>query len=201
MLNKLLKPRLIDPRKVIDTLIVSRLVDYDIDIPKGAKSPHSLDAWGRRLGKHKGDFHEFDKFSDEMVEYWYGDIEVTSNLYDHFSPVIWDTAWSKSLRTEHDLQIELVRTQYYGFYFDKPKAEFLLKSVVEKMTALEEQFQIDFPPKMTEVNRLKYRLKKDGGEMATVTKAKERHALTNICLLYTSPSPRDGLLSRMPSSA
>ena len=25
--------------------------------------------------------------------------------------------------------------------------------------------------------------------------------LSNICLLYTSPSPRDGLLSRMPSSA
>ena len=24
---------------------------------------------------------------------------------------------------------------------------------------------------------------------------------TNSCLLYTSPSPRDGLLSRMPSSA
>ena len=26
-------------------------------------------------------------------------------------------------------------------------------------------------------------------------------ALIHICLLYTSPSPRDGLLSRMPSSA
>ena len=25
--------------------------------------------------------------------------------------------------------------------------------------------------------------------------------LDNVCLLYTSPSPRDGLLSRMPSSA
>ena len=25
--------------------------------------------------------------------------------------------------------------------------------------------------------------------------------LPDICLLYTSPSPRDGLLSRMPSSA
>ena len=24
---------------------------------------------------------------------------------------------------------------------------------------------------------------------------------SNLCLLYTSPSPRDGLLSRMPSSA
>ena len=26
-------------------------------------------------------------------------------------------------------------------------------------------------------------------------------AAHNICLLYTSPSPRDGILSRMPSSA
>ena len=26
-------------------------------------------------------------------------------------------------------------------------------------------------------------------------------APTDVCLLYTSPSPRDGLLSRMPSSA
>ena len=28
-----------------------------------------------------------------------------------------------------------------------------------------------------------------------------RHITTAVCLLYTSPSPRDGLLSRMPSSA
>ena len=27
------------------------------------------------------------------------------------------------------------------------------------------------------------------------------YTLVTICLLYTSPSPRDGLLSRMPSSA
>ena len=30
---------------------------------------------------------------------------------------------------------------------------------------------------------------------------RESAALTRRCLLYTSPSPRDGLLSRMPSSA
>ena len=29
----------------------------------------------------------------------------------------------------------------------------------------------------------------------------QKVVLYNICLLYTSPSPRDGLLSRMPSSA
>ena len=29
----------------------------------------------------------------------------------------------------------------------------------------------------------------------------DRADLSKVCLLYTSPSPRDGLLSRMPSSA
>ena len=29
----------------------------------------------------------------------------------------------------------------------------------------------------------------------------DMHELLHPCLLYTSPSPRDGLLSRMPSSA
>ena len=36
---------------------------------------------------------------------------------------------------------------------------------------------------------------------ATVTTAKLADNNVTTCLLYTSPSPRDGLLSRMPSSA
>ena len=37
----------------------------------------------------------------------------------------------------------------------------------------------------------------------TLNRPEKKNALNNvmICLLYTSPSPRDGLLSRMPSSA
>ena len=38
-----------------------------------------------------------------------------------------------------------------------------------------------------------------GTALAPVTRAVTQHAVN--CLLYTSPSPRDGLLSRMPSSA
>ena len=35
----------------------------------------------------------------------------------------------------------------------------------------------------------------------TIAALAEEFGLVRICLLYTSPSPRDGLLSRMPSSA
>jgi len=179
-INRLLKPRLIDPTKVIDTLLISRIVDYGISIPSGARSPHSLDAWGRRLGVHKGDFHNFGEFSQEMVDYWYGDLDTTEALYNHFSKYIYDADWKKSLRAEHDLQIELVRTRYYGFAFDTPKADGLLTSIRKQMDTLEEQFQVDFPPKMTPVNTMLYRLKKDGTEASSVVKAKEKYALTQV---------------------
>ena len=45
----------------------------------------------------------------------------------------------------------------------------------------------------------------DGNVIARSTEAKKlgigMGVLSGSCLLYTSPSPRDGLLSRMPSSA
>lgn len=179
-LNRLLKPKLINPKKIIDTLLVSRLMDYDMQIPKGAKSAHSLQAWGIRLGEYKGDFHDFSQYSEKMVEYWYQDIQTSTSLYEHLSDIIWSPDWSKSLRSEHDLQTELVRTKFYGFEFDANKAEFLLNSIKVQMKQLEEQFQIDFPPKMTLTNTLKYRLKQDGEEMASVKKAKEKYALTQV---------------------
>lgn len=196
-LSRLLKPKLIKAEKIIDTLVVSRTVNYDIEIPTGAKSPHSLDAWGRRLGMYKGDYHDFSQFTDEMVEYWYQDLEVTEALFNHFKKYIYDPQWAKSLRAEHNVQIELVRTKFYGFYFDSNKAKFLLNSVQQKMGKLEEQFQVDFPPKLEEVNRIQYRTKKDGTEFATVTNAKAKYALCQksldgtelICLDYKEFNP------------
>ena len=54
------------------------------------------------------------------------------------------------------------------------------------------------------INELKQRvgkMKKEGKffYLKTVENTSESRVL--ICLLYTSPSPRDGLLARMPSSA
>ena len=42
---------------------------------------------------------------------------------------------------------------------------------------------------------------KDTVKVKFATVADARATCAKVCLLYTSPSPRDGLLSRMPSSA
>ena len=62
----------------------------------------------------------------------------------------------------------------------------------------------------TNFNKVSLLLPFDGSDTATSTsdESDNSHTITfagtaqlDTCLLYTSPSPRDGLLSRMPSSA
>ena len=53
-----------------------------------------------------------------------------------------------------------------------------------------------------EEEELEQLMKEQKGEVEQEATAEPEEAEpTNTCLLYTSPSPRDGLLSRMPSSA
>lgn len=178
--NRLVEPDLINPHSVIDTLVISRLICFDRRVPPGCKSGHSLKAHGIRLGIHKGDFNKFDEYSDEMVEYWQGDLDVTMALYEDFKKYIYDPEWKKSMRCEHDLQIALEKQKFYGFHFDKDKASDLLVSVKKKMDTLEAGFAEDFPPQLKIVKTLNYNLRKDGTEGVHVTRAKEEHPLTKV---------------------
>ena len=174
VINKLLG-QVIDPQKVIDTLVVSRLVDYTLD---GAG--HSLKAWGKRLGDFKIGFHDFTKLSDEMIEYCEQDVAVTVKVYRHFKKVIQDPEWQESLRCEHDIQILCEQMHDNGFYFDQDQAEELLGEIQTRMEDLEQGLQKDFPPKLTEVNRIKYRRKADGSLYSSVTKAQEKYFATAL---------------------
>lgn len=179
-ISKHIKHKLIDPDKVLDTLVVSRLLYYDRPVPPGAKSAHSLDAWGRRLGVHKGEFNKFSEYSEEMYEYWRGDLETTEALYKHLLKYTNDPSWAMSIWVEHQVQIELTRQKAWGFPFDKKRAEGLLAAVKKHMADVEERIEESYPPKLKLVNTLKYRKTKDGEEYATVQKAKENHALTKV---------------------
>lgn len=182
--NRLLGKEVIRRERVIDTLIVSRLIKYDRITPKGCKSGHSLKAHGIRLKTHKGDFDHFEDFLDhwdEGVAYWEQDLHTTLALYNDLKRYIWDPQWKKSLRCEHDLQWELDRQSDYGFLFNKEEAAKLLAEVTEEKEALEKEIQADYPPKLVPVNYIQYRTKKETGEeYATVTKAKEKYPMTKV---------------------
>jgi len=173
VINRLLG-HTIEEKDVIDTLIISRLVNFEI------MGGHSLDAWGRRLGLHKGDFKDFaGGLTQEMEDYCVNDVAVTVKLFERFKSVIMDRGWSKALRCEHDIQSVCEQMRRNGFAFDADKAEQMLVEILDRMDQLQDQFQIDFPPVLKEVKRIKYRVKADGSLYKSVTDALESYPQTN----------------------
>ena len=84
--------------------------------------------------------------------------------------------------TEEELKKELESKEYaYGFYTD-----------IESDT---------FPVGLNEDIVRAISQRKNEPAWMTEWRLEAYEAWSAICLLYTSPSPRDGLLSRMPSSA
>jgi len=170
--------------------VVSRMLDYNI------QGGHSLDAWGKRLGLYKGNFKDFEGgLTQEMIDYCVNDVEVTVRLFNKFKSVIFDKSWARSLRLEHDIQITCEDMKTNGFKFDEDKAEEFLGEILTRMDQLELQFQHDFPPVLTEVNRIKYRLKADGSLYKNVTDALEKYEKTKkdgeelLCYSYVPFKP------------
>ena len=97
------------PQRVWDTLVLSRLlfghlkeaVDFELrrrakafpdtfTFPGKMTGRHGLEAWGYRLGLHKGDYAKdcakkgidpWGSFNEDMLEYCAGDVEITTKLW------------------------------------------------------------------------------------------------------------------------
>lgn len=174
VINRLVGP-LINPRSVIDTFVVSRLVAYEKFIT------HSLDELGEFLGVKKLKYTgPWDVMTPEMIEYGEQDVDVLEAIFDYYKDAIYSTDWAKAMRVEHDMAIVCHDMNQNGFTFNKPKAQELLDSVSTEMKLLEDSFQAEYPPKLVEVNRLKYRTKKDGTLYSTTEEAMTKYPLTKV---------------------
>lgn len=182
VLRKLLGTDIKDGQ-VLDTLVVSRLKDY------GIAGGHSLKAWGERLRCWKGDFKDFSKLTQKMVDYCHQDVEVTYKLYQKLLPYIKDKTQAEALETEHRLQWLCEQMTDNGFLFREDEAEEILGSVLVKMETLEKGFQTDFPPELKMVHTLMYRTKADGTVWTSVKNAQKKYLINTVV--------KDGMLRRM----
>lgn len=194
VLNKFY-PELIDPHKVVDTFVVSRLVNYS------KFRTHSLEELGRYLKMPKGTFNgPWDKRTKEMEDYCWQDVDVTIAVLKHYWPQISDPSWKKALRVEHEMAIICKDMQDNGFYFNDEKALDILHEVQAEQTTLESSFKKEFLPRRVEAKRIKYRTKKDGTLFSGVSKTlseypdHERDGEDLVCYTereFNPGSPRD----------
>ena len=80
--------------KILDTVLMSRELFKNIPVPEQMKEdcqaagkklsgPHSLAAWGYRLGRGKVEHEDWSTFSPEMMHRCVEDTEITHMLYDY----------------------------------------------------------------------------------------------------------------------
>tara|TARA_R100001369_G_scaffold73196_1_gene101732 strand:+ start:2011 stop:3642 length:1632 start_codon:yes stop_codon:yes gene_type:complete len=137
-LNKLLGCN-IKVSQVRDTLLESQLFN---PVREGG---HSLAAWGNRFGYKKGDFNDFDSYSEEMLEYCIRDAELTWKVAHHLEKEGKNFS-NKSIRLEHSIRAILDQQQKNGFAFKVRDASILLAKLEEEERELEERTQEIFPP-------------------------------------------------------
>lgn len=158
----------IDINTVCDTLVISRLLNF-------ARRSHNLEGWGESLGIPKGDFSDWSRLSDEMIEYCKQDVRVTEALYHEFEDEINSEQWQKSIWCEHQMAIICEDMRHNGFLFNRELAESVLDEVDAKLIDLERQFFEAWPPEMKVVKTIQFRLKSDGTPYWNVEKAFQEH--------------------------
>lgn len=150
------------PCLISDTLLWSKLLNAD------RFGGHSLDAWGKRLGNHKGNFNEWDKFSQEMLDYCVQDTAVNKSIYLALKTEQGDHDWSVPYSMEVKLADLTLKQELFGFSFDSDLAEKNLKDLTEKMQEIAAKVDPILPMKTmpkTESNFYvppKIKFKKDG---------------------------------------
>lgn len=167
----------ISNNKVIDTLVISRL------LYQGIEGGHSLEAIGNRLGFPKTHFKDFSHYSKEMEDYCIQDTLVTLKYFKSIEPYVLSKQWKDSLRLEHDIAFICRELHTNGFHFDYKKAIELYKEINDKVEKLTNELTKDFLPKTSLIREITPKATKHG------TISKVDFKWTNDLSIYTIGNP------------
>ena len=144
--------RYVPTARVVDTLLWAKLIYYD----KDKSWSHSLDAYGERLGEKKGSYHEWETFTEKMLDYNKQDVVVTTKLYSHLKRKgTWLSEESEALRLEQDVQKVVTKQYLSGWKFNIQEARRLHVELVQEKEDSEALLWKTFTPKFIPDGKLK----------------------------------------------
>lgn len=131
----------LDVNHVVDTFVISRLVDYPRD-------GHSVEDYSEEFGVGRQKQYDYSKYSLGLEQYCLHKVDVCHKIYTKYKKYIDNPAHSASIRLEHDFQLILNSMSDYGFMLDQKRTGKYLSQVTETLAELDKEIQEAFQPRL-----------------------------------------------------
>ena len=153
--------------RITDTLVLSRLASPDRNRPDamlldGVKAgPHSLGAWGYRIGIGKPEHEDWSTYSEDMLHRCSEDVRINARIY----PILLKECkgYGESIELEHQVQRIISKQERDGVYFDRDRALDYIEQLGSKVREIDERLEQRLPRHVRRVGvSVSKPFKKDG---------------------------------------
>lgn len=121
--------------KKVDTLVMSRLLDpkrlIPFNCPNKNIGPHSIEAWGYRVGRGKPEHNDWENFSEEMLHRCTEDVEILELVYEALLEEAKGRKWKDAFLLSFELFENLQEQEEYGWLVDKDHMYFCINQLTK----------------------------------------------------------------------
>jgi DNA polymerase I len=157
----------------VDTLIMSRLQDPNRRSPPHCPNkiaPHSVEAWGYRVGRGKPEHNDWSQFSEEMLHRCDEDVEIQHLILKELIKEANGKNWKDALQMTYKLFDVLNMSEEYGWLVDKEHMDFSIYMLTRWISMIDRVvipylpiiLEIEETKKNGEYNYVRKPFKKDG---------------------------------------
>jgi hypothetical protein len=144
--------------KIVDTLIMSRLLNpkriVPFNCPNKKCGPHSIEAWGYRVGRGKPEHNDWENFSEDMLHRCTEDTEILELVYDELMLEAKTGKWKEAFLMSFELFTNLQEQEEYGWLVDQEHMQFCIRQLTKWVERIDSVI-VPRLPKILEVEETK----------------------------------------------
>ena len=114
----------------VDTLVMSRLLNpkriVPFNCPNRKAGPHSVEAWGYRVGRGKPEHNDWNQYSDEMLHRCSEDVEIQHLIFNALREEAKGGNWKNAFKLSFKLFHYLQKQEQYGWLIDQEHMAFCI---------------------------------------------------------------------------
>lgn len=141
----------------VDTLIMSRLLDPKRQSPPNCpnkKAPHSVEAWGYRVGRGKPEHTDWENFSPEMLHRCTEDTFIQELIYNELLKEAKGGSWRNAFLLTFKLFENLQKQEQYGWYVDQEHMDNCISTLQRWIDRIDKVITPRLP-KLVEIKEIK----------------------------------------------